>query len=115
VSYAEEVEVEAESRFETAHKMADVIPFGQPILVGHHSEKSDRSYRARIDSHQRKGVEAHQRAKDLKSRLEGSEKLLAKQENPGALARKVDTFETELRRLKFHEYWYKDRTSLSGM
>ena len=28
--------------------MADVIPFGQPILVGHHSEGRDRRYRERI-------------------------------------------------------------------
>lgn len=31
-----------------AMKMASVIPFGQPILVGHHSEKSDRGYRSKI-------------------------------------------------------------------
>ena len=28
--------------------MASVIPFGQPILVGHHSETRDRNYRNRI-------------------------------------------------------------------
>ena len=31
-----------------ARKMAAVIPFGQPILVGHHSESRDRRYRNRI-------------------------------------------------------------------
>lgn len=31
-----------------AMKMASVIPFGQPVLVGHHSEKSDRGYRSKI-------------------------------------------------------------------
>lgn len=31
-----------------AHSMADMIPFGQPILVGHHSERRDRNYRAKI-------------------------------------------------------------------
>ncbi|MDF1558507.1 MAG: hypothetical protein P1P80_10110, partial [ANME-2 cluster archaeon] len=35
--------------------------------------------------------------------------LLAKQEYPGDVARNVDTFETELRRLGLHEHWYKDR------
>jgi hypothetical protein len=105
----EKAVAEAESRFDTAHKMADVIPFGQPIMVGHHSEKSDRLFRARIDSHHRKGVEAYQRARDLKSGLQGSEKLLAKQEDPGAVARKVNKFETELRRLKLHEHWYQNR------
>lgn len=34
--------------FSDAQKMADAIPFGQPILVGHHSEKSDRAYRSRF-------------------------------------------------------------------
>ncbi|GAC1401325.1 MAG: hypothetical protein NVSMB59_23200 [Vulcanimicrobiaceae bacterium] len=32
-----------------ARKMGDIIPFGQPILVGHHSEKGDRRYRSRIN------------------------------------------------------------------
>ncbi|MEC5144926.1 DUF3560 domain-containing protein [Chitinophaga sp. 212800010-3] len=31
-----------------AKKMASVIPMGQPILVGHHSEKKDRNYREKI-------------------------------------------------------------------
>lgn len=31
-----------------AHEMASVIPFGQPILVGHHSERRDRNYRDKI-------------------------------------------------------------------
>ena len=48
-------------------------------------------------------------ARDLKSRLEGSEKLLARQEDTGDVARKVDKFETELHRLGLHEHWYKDR------
>lgn len=39
---------EYESKHEQAHNMASVIPFGQPILVGHHSEGRDRRYRERI-------------------------------------------------------------------
>ena len=30
-----------------SHNMMSVIPFGQPILVGHHSERRDRNYRHR--------------------------------------------------------------------
>jgi Domain of unknown function (DUF3560). len=43
--------------------MADVIPFGQPILVGHHSETRDRNYRERIDNTFRKAVELDAKAK----------------------------------------------------
>nr|WP_324250488.1 DUF3560 domain-containing protein [Pseudomonas syringae] len=39
---------EAATVYGQARKMAQVIPFGQPILVGHHSENRDRRYRARI-------------------------------------------------------------------
>lgn len=34
--------------YKEAKQMASVIPFGQPILVGHHSEGRDRRYRNRI-------------------------------------------------------------------
>ena len=47
---------------EQAHKMAEVIPFGQPILIGHHSEKSDRSYRNRIHNKFEQAFEAYDKA-----------------------------------------------------
>ena len=53
----------AEDEFDQAHKMAEVIPFGQPILVGHHSEKSDRNYRKRIDNKMRKAIETNDKSK----------------------------------------------------
>lgn len=46
-----------------AHKMADVIPFGQPILVGHYSEKRDRNYRDRIMNKYEKAGELEDKAK----------------------------------------------------
>lgn len=39
---------EAHRLHDQAHEMASAIPFGQPILVGHHSEGRDRRYRDRI-------------------------------------------------------------------
>lgn len=35
--------------YKRARTMASVIPFGQPILVGHHSEGRDRNYRGKIN------------------------------------------------------------------
>lgn len=34
--------------YSQARTMADMIPFGQPILLGHHSEKRDRNFRSKI-------------------------------------------------------------------
>lgn len=45
---AEQARQEFQTTHDRAHEMASVIPFGQPILVGHHSEKRDRNYRGRI-------------------------------------------------------------------
>lgn len=41
--------------------------------------------------------------------MKALKKLLARQEYPGTVARKVDKFETELRRFGLHEQCYKDR------
>lgn len=51
-----------------AHEMADVIPFGQPILVGHHSENKDRRYRERIHNTFGKAFKELDKAKHLESR-----------------------------------------------
>lgn len=45
---AEKLRAEAGRLYDHAHDMASVIPLGQPILVGHYSEGSDRRYRDRI-------------------------------------------------------------------
>lgn len=60
---AEKRESESAATFAEARRMQSVIPFGQPILVGHHSEKWDRRYRDRIWSKLGKGVELASTAK----------------------------------------------------
>ena len=71
---ATKADTQSAGAWQTAHNMASVIPFGQPILVGHHSEKRDRNYRARIDNQHRKGYELHQKAEYYRSRIEAAEK-----------------------------------------
>jgi len=51
-----------------AHDMASGIPFGQPILIGHHSEGRDRRYRSRIENKFRKGFDLYEKSEELKSR-----------------------------------------------
>lgn len=55
---AEKNKRESDVRYNTAHKMSGAIPFGQPILIGHHSEKADRNYRKRMRSNLDKSIEA---------------------------------------------------------
>lgn len=41
-------EAESDRLYIQAKEMISVIPFGQPVLVGHHSEGRDRRYRGKI-------------------------------------------------------------------
>lgn len=65
---AEKAERESEALVAGAQRMGEGIPLGQPILVGHHSEKRDRAYRRRIDDKYHKGYELAQKAEELRSR-----------------------------------------------
>lgn len=48
----------AQSLSNRSSQMAAQIPFGQPILVGHHSEGRDRRFRAKIHNTMNKSVQA---------------------------------------------------------
>ena len=61
---------EASALYDSAKKMASIIPFGQPILVGHHSECADRSYRKRIGNKFDKSLQADKMAAEMESRAE---------------------------------------------
>ena len=53
---------EANALTNQSHEMASVIPFGQPILIGHHSERADRSYRNKIENKMFKAIDASKTA-----------------------------------------------------
>lgn len=70
---AERKQAESEAGWQRASDMASVIPMGQPILVGHHSEQRDRRYRARIWNTEAKAHEAGKDAKRLEDRAKAAE------------------------------------------
>lgn len=79
---------ESQRRYKTASKMAEAIPFGQPILVGHHSEKADRSYRKRINNNFRKAFEHGDTAQHYQDKLEGIQNNTAiSSDDPDAIAK----------------------------
>jgi hypothetical protein len=69
--WAEKREASAQATFDQAHTMADAIPFGQPIIAGHHSERRDRNYRARIDAAMGRGVTDSRMAEHHANRAQG--------------------------------------------
>lgn len=55
--------------YDEAKKMQNVIPFGQPVITGHYSEKRDRNFRQRIHNKYGKSFEAGDKAKYYKEKV----------------------------------------------
>ncbi|CAM5373608.1 DUF3560 domain-containing protein [Eoetvoesiella caeni] len=62
---------QAATTYERARTMAEVIPFGQPILIGHHSENRDRNYRNRIHTTYGKAFAEQDKADHYAHKAEG--------------------------------------------
>ena len=71
--------------FERANQMSSVIPLGQPILVGHYSEKSDRNYRDRIQQTMRKGIDLEKQADYYAKKAESTGTGGISQDDPDAV------------------------------
>lgn len=80
------------------------IPMGQPILVGHHSERRHRRHLERIENKVRAGYEASNQADRLEERLESIENRKAiDSDNPDAtllVQSKIDILENQRERNK---------------
>lgn len=96
-----------ESRLSDAHAahaavsaIADNIPFGQPILVGHHSERHARKDAERIESGMRKAVKMWKTAEYWTGRAEGAIRHAKHKERPDVRARRIKGLEAEVRKVE---------------
>lgn len=97
--YAVNAAGRAEQRFDTAHRMGQAIPFGQPVLLGHHSQTRDQNYRARIGKHLDRGVEESRKADYHQGRAEAAEVGQRYRHNPRVIMRRLDSLRAEQRRV----------------
>jgi len=63
----------SDQRYEAAHQIAEGIPCGQPVLVGHHSELGHRRDLAKIDAGMRASFELSEKAEEQARRAESIE------------------------------------------
>jgi hypothetical protein len=109
---AAKAEAETDRRFKAATE--GLPPMGQPILVGHHSEKRHRAAIKRSDVNMRKGSEAHDRAKDLRYRAAavGTGGISADDEDaPAKIADRIAELTARQEKMKSRNaYWRKNAT-----
>lgn len=104
--WADGREEKAVAAYDKAGAISDTIPFGQPILVGHHSEKRHRRDLEKIRSNMDKAVEHHRKAGDHRQRADGIETQIDNtiyDDDPDAvdrLAEKIDELEAKRNRIK---------------
>lgn len=75
---ADKARRDSSAAHDQARSIGNMIPFGQPILVGHHSEKKHRGAIAKIDRSMRKSI-------DLSAKADHYENKAANYGNSGAI------------------------------
>lgn len=96
--YAERRQADASAAHAAVRELADGIPLGQPILVGHHSEKRARKDAERIQSGMRKAVRAWETSQYWEQRAAGAIRAAKHKERPDVRARRIRTIEAEARK-----------------
>ncbi|MFF2612345.1 ParB/RepB/Spo0J family partition protein [Kitasatospora sp. NPDC058046] len=87
----------SDARHEAARSIMRHIPFGQPILVGHHSQRRAEKDAERIDGHMRKSIAEGKRAQHWAARAEAAGHYEEHRKNPGTTLRRIEKLEAEKR------------------
>jgi len=114
-TYADHRQSDAESAAKTADSIAGGIPFGQPILIGHHSEKRARRDAEKIQSATLKAVKMWETSAYWLQRAERAIAHAERKERPDVRIRRIKTIEADKRRQeraiaeaeKFNALWNK--------
>lgn len=96
--YKENRTKDAEQASEGVKQLADGIPFGQPILIGHHSEKRARKDAEKIENGMRKAVKMWETASYWQDRAAGAIHHAKYKELPSVRARRIKKLEAEQRK-----------------
>ncbi|WP_371765530.1 DUF3560 domain-containing protein [Massilia sp.] len=88
---------DAQRAHSAAAAIADGIPFGQPILVGHHSERRARKDAERIENGMRKAVNLWETSQYWRDRAAGALRHAKYKERPDVRARRIKKLESEKR------------------
>lgn len=95
--YSDKREAEAHRAREHVQQISQRFEFGQPILVGHHSERKARKDAERIQNGMRKAINLWDTANYWERRAKGVMGHAAYKANPAVRARRIKTLEAEKR------------------
>lgn len=104
--WAEKRRDKSEAAFQARQTLAEQMPFGQPILVGHHSERRTRRHYERVQALDDRALEHAGKAADFETRaagIRGQAERSIYSDDPDAIERlreRIDALEAERDRVK---------------
>lgn len=98
--YSESRADDAEQARAAVARIADHIPLGQPILIGHHSEKHARRDAEKIDNGMRRAVKMWKTSKYWQERAAGAIRHAKYKERPDVRARRIKGIEADRRKIE---------------
>jgi len=96
--YQENRTRDAEQASEAVHQLTDNIPLGQPILIGHHSEKRARRDAKKIETGMQRAVKMWDTAAYWKGRAAGAIRHAKYKERPDVRVRRIKKIEAARRK-----------------
>lgn len=113
--YSDNRAQDAESARKAVAAISDHIPFGQPILVGHHSERHARRDAEKIENGMRRAVRMWETSQYWTERAAGALRHAKYKERPDVRERRIKGIEADLRKVqrstkdadRFTELWQK--------
>ncbi|MDU4943666.1 MAG: DUF3560 domain-containing protein [Mixta calida] len=96
--YSEKRAAESGQVLAAVDSLASAIPFGQPILVGHHSERRARKHAQKIENGMRRAVNLFETSEYWERRAEASLRHAAYKERPDVRWRRIKKIEADLRK-----------------
>ena len=118
---------DAEHARKAVDAIADNIPLGQPILVGHHSERHARRDAEKIENGMGRAIRMWDTAQYWKARAAGAIRAAKYKERPDVRARRIKGLESEIRVMRarytpdpkqppiMQERWNADRSGTEGV
>lgn len=94
--WAEKREQKATAHATAAHDLVKDVPFGQPILIGHHSEAGTRRRQAKVARNMDASIENANKAKEMQQKADNIEAAAAKaiySDDPDAIERLQEKIE----------------------
>ena len=118
--YSDKRAHEAEQTKNAVKRIADNIPLGQPILIGHHSERHARKHARQIENGMRKAVNLWETSKYWERRAAGALHHAKYKELPAVRARRIKKIEADKRKAerdkaqaeKFLKAWRHENLTL---